>query len=136
MFLNQILRLCGLGPNRLTCMLFWLSRIQEESFVSAEPDMPLSRWGSKVRHMTGSGWALTRLSSDLWVTSHSNREPSSYPANRRGPGPESGWKRGRVIRPRGGKLRCGVAALQPEEENLCVLLETERGRGYHPGSSH
>ena len=55
--------------------------------------MPLRRLVSKVRHMTGSGWALTWLSLDLWVTSHSNREPSSYPANRRGPGPESGCRK-------------------------------------------
>lgn len=77
----------------LTCRLFCMSSIHEESFLSEEPDMPFRQWGSKVMHMTGSGWALARLSVDLWVTSHSNREPSSYPANRRGPGPESGWGR-------------------------------------------
>lgn len=82
----------------LTCRLLCLSSVQEESFLSEEPDMPLRRCVSKVRHMTGSGWALARLSVDLWVTSHSNREPSSYPANRSGPGPESGCKRGRMIR--------------------------------------
>lgn len=60
--------------------------------------MPLSRSVSKVRHMTGSGWALAELTLDLWVTSHSNREPSSYPATRRGPEVESVWSNGRMIR--------------------------------------
>lgn len=60
--------------------------------------MPLSRWVSRVRHMTGSGWALAELTLDLWVTSHSNREPSSYPATSRGPEVESVWSRGRMIR--------------------------------------
>lgn len=89
-------------PRTLTCRLSCPSSIQEQSLFSDEPETPLRRLGSKVRHMTGSGWALTRLSTDLWVTSHSSREPSSYPASRSGPGPEPGWVGGG-----GGVVRAG-----------------------------
>lgn len=89
-------------PRTLTCRLSCPSSIQEQSLFSDEPETPLRRLGSKVRHMTGSGWALTRLSTDLWVTSHSSREPSSYPASRSGPGPEAGWVGGG-----GGVVRAG-----------------------------
>lgn len=82
--------------------------------------MPLRRPGSKVRHITGSGWALTRLSSDLWVTSHSNREPSSYPANRSGPRPESGCKRGEEDGREGG----GTAGMEGERRKLRSEMNT------------
>lgn len=85
----------------LTCRLFCRSSVQQESVFSEEPDTPLRRSVSKARHMTGSGSALARLSLDLWVTSHSSREPSSYPASSSGPGPESGWGGGGGGRQRG-----------------------------------
>lgn len=94
--------------------------------------MPLSRSGSKVRHMTGSGWALAELTFDLWVTSHSNREPSSYPATRRGPEVESVWSRGRKIREKKMKTK------RREDVNAAwkaPVLGAEWSRGYHPGSS-
>lgn len=110
--------------------------------------MPLRHSVSKVRHMTGSRWALAWLSLDLWVTSHSNREPSSYPATRRGPGPESGCKWGRMIRKRKSDSKMGRENTKSSvrydvrwelcsksHRNRCVVLEAERSRGYHPGSS-
>lgn len=111
--------------------------------------MPLRRLVSKVRHITGSGWALTRLSLDLWVTSHSNREPSSYPATRSGPDPESGWKGGRMIRERKKDSEVGretetkssvreqrcLVLKKKSPRNHYVVLEAVWSRGYRPGSS-
>lgn len=89
-------------PQKTFLLLTWrfccLSSVQVAIFFSEEPEMPLSRSVSKVRHITGSGWGLAELTLDLWVTSHSNREPSSYPATKRGPEVESVWSRGRMIR--------------------------------------
>lgn len=125
----------------LTCRLFCLSSVQEESLFSEEPDTPLRRPGSKVRHMTGSGWALTWLSLVLWVTSHSIREPSSYPATRRGPGPESGWERGAGVAIRE-RRKDGEVGRERKDKEECVRAASSRKttgtsarcRGYHAGS--
>lgn len=93
--------------------------------------MPLKRSVSKVRHMTGSEWALAELTVDLWVTSHSNSDPSSYPANRRGPEVASVWSRGRMIREKMKTKRKDVNAGWKH----CVEVGAEWSRGYHPGSS-
>lgn len=116
----------------LTCRFCCLSRAQEASFFSEEPEMPLKRSVSKVRHMTGSGWALAELTVDLWVTSHSNSDPSSYPANRRGPEVASVWSSGRMIRE---KMKTKRKEDVNAEWKHCVEVGAEWSRGYHPGSS-
>lgn len=114
----------------LTCRFCCLSRVHEASFLSEEPEMPLRRSVSKVRHMTGSAWALAELTLDLCVTSHSNREPSSYPASRRGPEAASVWSRGRMIREKMKTKR--REDVNVEWKTVCGAVWS---RGYHPGSS-